>query len=94
MGVIGRREAMLRALVRIRNGRPVKRPRHHGAGAPAFGHLAAECETGFCVGDEGGEASVACVVLSDVAVEVVTWFGSAWRGCLSVDANGSCALAR
>jgi len=47
--------------------------------APAFCHLPTERQPRLCVGDEGGEASVACVALGDVAFEIVSWFGSAWH---------------
>jgi len=45
-----------------------------------LGHLASEGEAGFRVRNQRSEAALARVAVSDVAFEVVDWFGSAWHG--------------
>jgi hypothetical protein len=51
--------------------------------AATLGHLASEGKTGLRVRDQRGEAALARVAVSDVALEVVDWFGSPWHGLAS-----------
>jgi hypothetical protein len=48
--------------------------------AATLGHLASEGKTGLRVRNQRSEAALARVAVSDVALEVVDWFGSARHG--------------